>query len=192
MYSTMDRLHDLLERIGHLLRAQERQAGAEEGLQPVHLHALRYLDSCNRYSDHPAAVTEYLGLTKGTVSQTLSVLEQKGLVSRRDDTRDRRVVHLRPTAKGRRLLERAFPPELLRAAVSLLPDSGARLEGELESLLVSLQRAHGARSFGVCATCRFLRREQDRFTCGLTSEPLRVEETERICREHEAPVASAN
>lgn len=182
----MDRLFDLLERIGHLVRAQERLAGSAEGLQPVHLHALRYLARCNRYSDQPAAVTEYLGLTKGTVSQTLSVLEQKGLITRRDDAKDRRLVHFRPTPKGRRLLDRTLPPELLVMAARAVPDGGERLADELEALLVALQRAHGARTFGVCRSCRFLQRSGGRTSCGLTGEPLREEETQSICREHEA------
>lgn len=67
----VDRLYALLERIGNLLRAEERAAGLRHGPQPVHLQALRYVQSCNRYSNTPAALTEYLGLTKGTVSQTL-------------------------------------------------------------------------------------------------------------------------
>ena len=188
---TMSQLPDLLERIGHLLRAEERQAGAAEGLQPVHLHALRFLDRCNRYSDHPAAVTEYLGLTKGTVSQTLAVLEGKGLIARRPDSQDKRKIHLRMTAKGRRVVRRALPPELLDWAIAGLPDRGAKLEGELRSLLVSLQHANAGRSFGVCQQCRFLQREGAKTSCGLTGEALTLEETQLICREHEVAATAS-
>ena len=69
---------DLLERLNNLLRMEMRAFGLSYGLLPVQIEALTYLTRCNRYSDTPQAVTEYLGLTKGTVSQSLKVLEQKG------------------------------------------------------------------------------------------------------------------
>jgi DNA-binding MarR family transcriptional regulator len=60
-----------------VLKVRGCQAGAAHGLQPVQLEVLNYLSSCNRYSDTPMAVTEYLGQTKGTVSQTIKTLEKK-------------------------------------------------------------------------------------------------------------------
>ena len=45
-------------------------------LEPVHLATLRYLCNCNRFSNTASAITEYLGQTKGTISQTLKVLEK--------------------------------------------------------------------------------------------------------------------
>ena len=67
----------LLERLAGLLRSESRKLLSEYGLQPVQFEALHYLSNCNRYSDTPMAVTEYLGQTKGSVSQTLKVLEKK-------------------------------------------------------------------------------------------------------------------
>ncbi|MCI0482724.1 MAG: MarR family transcriptional regulator, partial [Candidatus Dadabacteria bacterium] len=68
------KIASLIERLGNLLRAEERAAGA--GLLPVHVRMLSYLSVCNRYSDTPAAVTEFAGATKGTSSQSIAVLER--------------------------------------------------------------------------------------------------------------------
>lgn len=68
-------LYDYLERLTSLMRAWSREQPLVAELQPVQLSALHYLARCNRYSDTPLGVTEYLGLTKGTVSQSLKVLE---------------------------------------------------------------------------------------------------------------------
>ncbi|MFP2924191.1 MarR family winged helix-turn-helix transcriptional regulator [Pyxidicoccus sp. 3LG] len=182
-----DRLYALLERIGNLLRTEERAAGLRHGLQPVHLQALRYLESCNRYSNTPAALTEYLGLTKGTVSQTLLLLEDKGLLSKVADTEDRRVVHLHLTDAGRAVLRDTLPPALFTQALRGLPGGGEGLEESLSGLLRSMQVANAGRSFGVCASCKHFRREgPGRFRCGLTEEPLSREESTLLCREHEA------
>ena len=97
----------LIEQLGNLLRAEERQAGSVHGLQPVHLQALHYLLRCNRYSDLPASVTDYLGLTKGTVSQTLLVLEKKRYIEKHPDVADRRSVHLALTPRRETALERS-------------------------------------------------------------------------------------
>jgi DNA-binding MarR family transcriptional regulator len=183
----VDRLYALLERIGNLLRTEERAAGLRHGLQPVHLQALRYVQSCNRYSNTPAALTEYLGLTKGTVSQTLLLLEEKGLLRKEASTEDRRVVHLFLTDAGRAVLDEALPPALFTQVLGGLPEGGRGLEEALTGLLRSLQGANAQRSFGACATCRHFRKEgPGRFRCGLTQEPLSREDSLLLCREHEA------
>ncbi|NTX10783.1 winged helix-turn-helix transcriptional regulator [Myxococcus sp. CA051A] len=181
-----DRLYVLLERLGNLLRTEERAAGLPHGLQPVHLQALRYLQSCNRYSNTPAALTEYLGLTKGTVSQTLLLLEEKGLLRKQADTEDRRVIHLLLTEAGRAVLKQALPPELFKRALAGLPGDGAALDESLTELLRALQAANAQRSFGACGTCKHFQREgAGRFRCGLTQDPLSREDSQLLCREHE-------
>lgn len=176
--------YELLERIANLVRAEERRAGAELGLQPVQLHALAYLSRCNRYSDTPAAVTEYLGVTKGTASQTLRRLQDKGLVRAKSDRDDARRVRLTVTARGKRAVEAAVPPPALRAAFERFDRSAGKV-GTLTELLAALQRANSGRPFGVCSTCRHFQRSGTGHTCGLTGEPLSAEDATRICREHE-------
>ncbi len=179
------RLYELLERLANLLRAEERALGAELGLQPVHLHVLSYLARCNRYSDTAIAVTEYLGSTKGTVSQTLAVLQQKDLVAATPGAEDARKVHLRLTAKGRRLVDRLLPPAVFAEGFAAVGRGAGELDQQLTVLLRSMQVARGQRSFGVCRTCRHFRRSDGGQVCGLTGEALRVDETQRVCREHE-------
>ena len=177
----------LLERVTNLLRAEQRDSGLETALQPVHVSSLLYLSRANHYSDTPAGVTEYLGVTKGTVSQSLLVLERKGLIAKRPDEQDHRVIHLGLTDLGKRLLDQTWPSPRVREAVEALPESRRRLLAEtLRELLGSLQKANGSRSFGVCKTCSLFEvLGGDRFRCGLTSERLGEEQSEKICREHE-------
>lgn len=184
-----NRLQELLERVGGLLRSETRQAARRRGLQPVQLEALVYLTRCNRYSDTPAALADYLGLTRGTVSQSLLALERKGFLSRVPDREDRRVVHLRLTAGGRAAASTASRPTIWESACSTLDTSLLeRLGTDLEALLTAMQKAHGARTFGQCHTCRHLLKEgAEIFRCGLTRAPLTPAESRRICREHEPP-----
>ncbi len=178
-------LHDRLERVANLLGTRARATAREHGVEPVQLEVLRYLSRCNRYSDTGTAVTEYFGLTKGTVSQTLAALHRKGLVDKVVDEHDGRVMHLSLTRAGDRVVKDAFPPELLHE-VARTEDT--ELVAALEDLLLRLQHVAGANSFNVCQTCAYFRREGDRrFRCGLTGAPLRRSDIVKICREHVRP-----
>ena len=184
-------LFRLLERLTNLLRTETRRAAEAEELQAVQLQALIYLSHCNRYSDTPAAVTEYLGLTKGTVSQSLLHLERKGFLQKHSDEQDRRQVHLKLTAAAKLILKRVDPPPLLRQAEQDL-DAGesATLRQQLLSLLKAMQEGNQYKTFGQCRSCPYLHKENKRFRCGLTNEGLKQSDTRLLCREHEFPLAA--
>ncbi|MBK1620953.1 hypothetical protein CKO42_21510 [Lamprobacter modestohalophilus] len=183
-------IDDTLERLCNLLRSEAWVASAKVGLQPIHLHTLRYLAVCNRYSDTPLAVAEFLGQTKGSVSQSLKLLAGKGLVIKRPDAADRRVVHLTLTSAALELLERTGREQRIRQAAADLDETArSALDAGLTELLRALQIAHGRRVFGVCSGCRFNERRADGYRCSLTGEPLSAEDVVRICREYEAPGA---
>ncbi len=187
-----EQIYEHLERIANLLRTDTRRSGLSKGLQPVQLEALHYLSCCNRYSNTPAAVADYLGLTKGTVSQTLGVLEMGGLIEKRPDLKDRRVVHLELTEVGRSVVDEAIPPKALRNAIDLISeaDQGIVLDS-LNQMLRAMQQANQLRTFGVCLTCRHHRIETDeRHRCALTGEALLQGDIHKICREHETPSQS--
>ena len=183
-------MHDILQliqRLAVVAQAENRQLAGSAGLQPVHIDVLRYLARCNRYSNTPAAIGHYLGSTKGTVSQSIKVLEREKLISKLSDTRDGRVVRLRLLKKGRDLLRRVDHESAIQAAVR---NAGAEkrqiLANSLAALLRRAQQLNDLKSFGVCSTCRFFNRHADgSFRCGITNEPLTVDDSMRICVEHE-------
>lgn len=111
---------DLIERMSVLIRSEEREKCTAVGIQSVHLQVLNYLSRCNKFSDTPAALTNYLGMTRGTVSQTLSLLEKKNYIKKTADINDRRVVHLQLMPEGQTVLEKAKPAELFIKATTLL------------------------------------------------------------------------
>lgn len=179
-------LLDTVERLGHLLRANLRQAGTANGLQPMHLQALLYLNDANRYSNTPQALAEYLGLTKGTVSQSLLLLARRRLIARHADEKDGRLVRLTLTDKGKEVLKDLGAGNAWRDA--LQQASPARLGSAtkvLKEALATLQSRSGQRTFGVCVTCRHnLHIGPRSYVCGLTKEKLSSREVSKICREH--------
>lgn len=178
-------IFDVIERMSALIRSEERKKCTEFGLQVVHLQVLDYLSRCNKYSDTPAALANYLGMTRGTVSQTLLLLEKKGYVQKTTDTVDRRVVHLNLLPDGRAMLEQARPSELFNQAADLLrQDSLGHYDETLASVLTALQKSNKSHTFGLCKTCQYFTLLPDGHLCGLTKETLTEEDSGKICQEH--------
>lgn len=175
----------LLERMGALIRSEQRRKCAAIGLQPVHLQALDYLSRCNRFSDTPVAITSYLGTTKGTVSQTLLLLEKRGYVKKVRDTLDKRKVHLYLLSAGKETLDLAKPIELFNRASLILDqnDHETHKEGFVNAL-TALQKANKSESFGLCKTCYYFTTTSEGFRCRLTKEMLSKSDSEKICKEH--------
>ncbi|MGW8884865.1 MarR family winged helix-turn-helix transcriptional regulator [Streptomyces sp. NPDC055749] len=83
------------------------------------------------------------------VTKRLRALQERGLVDRRSDDRDRRVAHVRLTEEGRGLVDELLPQQLAyeRGVLSGLDDGArSRLSAQLSELLVQLEgRIGGAR-----------------------------------------------
>jgi MarR family transcriptional regulator, negative regulator of the multidrug operon emrRAB len=168
----------LIERLSALHRSLLRKFAAEEGLQFVHIEILQYLSICNHYSDTTQAISEFLGQTKGSLSQSLSHLESHSYLKRSQDKRDKRIFHLILLAKGLAVCERLS--ESVQAPETPMQDPG------FELMLRRLQIKNKLQGFGICSTCIHNQNPgKNLFVCGLTGEKLTVADTEKICREHQ-------
>jgi len=179
---------ELISCMAALIRSEERKRCSELKLQLTHLQVLEYISLCNKYSDTPAALANYLGMTRGTVSQTLIVLEKKGLLTKIQDTADKRVYHLQLTVAGVDILQQAKPTNLFEQANDLLGDDFSSLEGDalFVAALTALQKANHSQSFGVCKTCKNFTQRETGFFCELTKEVLSEIDADKICQEHVA------
>jgi DNA-binding MarR family transcriptional regulator len=171
----------LIERLGRLLRAGDHASG----LNPAQAEALRYLARANRFSRTPAALAEFLGSTRGTVSQTLLALEAKGLIERQPNVRDGRSVVYAITSEASDFLR----DDPSRALARLIDEEGSakRLAGDLEDGLQAAIAARGGRAFGACHTCRHFRRNKRNGAaphhCAFLDEPLSEADGLLICLE---------
>ncbi len=178
MAGQLNAVSQWLERLSAVHRNLMRRFANEEGLQLVHVEIMQYLSVSNRYSDTTQAISEYLGQTKGSISQSLGLLEEQGFVKRTQDKVDKRMFHLSLTSKGSAVTHRMF------ASIDL--EGAEELEPGLKTLLTSIQMKNGLRGFGTCISCRFNQNPgKNVFVCGLTKEKLTLEETKKICKEHD-------
>lgn len=180
MANTINDVGQWIERISALHRNLMRKFAADEELQLVHVEILQYLSVCNRYSDTTQSISEYLGQTKGSISQSLGHLEEKGFIKRTQDKIDKRIFHLILSAKGHSVTERMFDTIKLEGA--------DKVEPILKSMLIAIQKKNGLKSFGTCSSCKHNQNPgKNSFVCGLTNEKLTTEDIRQICKEHELP-----
>ena len=177
------RVAQLLDRLTRITR-ELQFAG---GLNPAQWEALRFLARANKYSRSPSALADFLGATKGTVSQTLIALEHKGYLNRVPGETDKRVTRLELTPAGRALLQDDPINSLEQAAKELGEDVGAPLVRALSKLLHDLQQRHGLKEFGVCGDCTLLcvsdcsEKAGEKHQCAMTGDALGDGELNRIC-----------
>ncbi|WP_404358549.1 MarR family winged helix-turn-helix transcriptional regulator [Methylotuvimicrobium sp. KM1] len=175
----------LIDRISTLVRSEERKKYTALGLQPIQGQIIDYLAQCNNMSDTPAAVAEYFGLTKGTVSQSLQVLERKGYIEKKPNEQDRRILHLRLSAAGESVLKEMQAYDIYHAAEQAIPkEQFDALNQALLSTLLVLQKSNNLKSFGVCYTCYYFSELDQHYQCDLMQQSLNQQDALKICREH--------
>ena len=163
------------------------------GLNPAQWEALRFIARANRFSRSPGAIARYMGITRGTVSQTLIALESKGYIARSRCDVDRRAVAIELTDTGRSLISDDPLCLVLRAADALSCEAQGQLAEGLEGLVRAVQAAKGMPEIGPCMNCVHFRPgaaddPEAACHCALNDAMLSLEETGRLCVEFKAPV----
>ena len=170
-------IRELITRLARL----DAASGWDGDLNPTQRAALSYLAQANRFSRSPSHLSDYLGSTRGTVSQSLKSLLQKGYVSEKRSALDKRVISYELTAKGEDVAQTA---SLLETAIAGMPEEGSEaLRDLLMQVLGTVLQERDAPGFGVCKTCCHHKAGPDGRTCGLLSVPLTEQEADQICFE---------
>ena len=177
-------LYLLIDRLTNTLINEKRKALAEFGLQPVQLDALLYLSMANKHSDNAISVSEYLAHTKGTISQSIKVLERKALIHKTASPDDKRVLHIKVTTVGKHILAQLTEHSKLQAALSNLSKTNEKaLIRSLDSIYHQIHDNDNSQSFGQCFTCSHYKMDDSAY-CLHFGEALTSAESLQICRAH--------
>jgi DNA-binding MarR family transcriptional regulator len=174
------------ELIAHLMRVTHAMQFSE-GLNPVQWEAMRYVARANRRSSTPGNLADFLGTTKGTVSQTLISLESKGYLQRTRWSGDRRVVRLHLTDQGIEMLKKDPLLSIVEALSKMPGGSVVSLYRKLSGVLRFLKESCGYREFGYCGRCGHYLVEKGgekieiASHCGLMGRQLDEGDKDRIC-----------
>lgn len=177
-------------RLGELFLHELHQFALQQGLDIVHLRVITFLNQANRYSNTATALGDYLGLTKGTLSKSLGVLVQHGLIHKVADPSDGRITRLYLTDAGQQLMQHLIVHlNLPRIATSQTPEELQTMTHTLTRWLSAHQGLNQRKPFGVCRTCQHFQTTPAGYLCAVTQEPLSEPQSHKLCREH-SPASS--
>lgn len=178
------RIRNLINRLARL----DAAGGWVGDLNPTQKAALEYLARANCQSRAPSQVAEFIGTTRGTMSQTLKALMRKGYVSEQRQKADQRSISYALTPAGAEVLH---APNPIAAAFSNLPAAvQQQLEQGLEQGLRAALAANGGRSFGLCHSCVYHDDSSPHGYCRLLALALDPGEKDKICIEHQPAALS--
>jgi len=176
----------MAEEIADLLLQLGRAAYAEcaaGGLTQAQWIAIRFFSRANRFSRTISGFAQFHATTRGTASQTVKILVEKGYLKRTPSEKDARSVRFDLTALARSKLC-DDPLEAVAQVAGLLSDSEqAHMTVSLRTMLADLRGGCRQTASGVCRLCGHL----DRGTgdqgarCRLMQEPLADTEFEELC-----------
>jgi DNA-binding MarR family transcriptional regulator len=94
---------------GDELLSREEEFLAPWGTSPGRFHLLMVLMHCPEGASNPAALAEWKGVSRATITGLLDGLEKDGLIQRQADPSDRRIIRVNLTDAGRAFLEKITP-----------------------------------------------------------------------------------
>jgi DNA-binding MarR family transcriptional regulator len=132
----------LLKRLGYAAKECSMKAYEQTGLHPYHYAILLVLSE--RSLETQGAIADALGYDRGQLVGLLDELEERGLVERRRDSKDRRrhVVHLTSAGKQKLRQLRAISRQTEDEFLEPLSDEE---RGNLHALLLRLAEVHEPR-----------------------------------------------
>jgi DNA-binding MarR family transcriptional regulator len=176
--------NDAARELAELLLQLGRSAYAEGpagDLSAAQWAALRYFARANRFSRTVSGFAGFHATTRGTASQTVKSLVNRGYLERARSERDGRSVLFKVTAPARRRLRDDPFDALVRAASRLGERQLADTSGELRRIAEWLQVEREGGAAGRCEHCGHLLGTEGEYRCGLLEEPLAAEELKEIC-----------
>jgi DNA-binding MarR family transcriptional regulator len=152
-----------------------------ESLTPAQWMALRFFARANRFSRTVSAFAEFHSTTRGTASQTVKSLVERGYLTRTRSARDGRSTTFTLTDKARRQMTGDPFEAVVRAALSLSPAQRDRTATGLRRILQTLSVDRDRPALGMCTLCGHLASGERGFRCRLLSEPIAPTELEQLC-----------
>ncbi len=184
-----------LNKIGLAMKQQAWQQANEEGLSATQGQILASLVAEGPLTG--SELSERLGVTLPTISDSVRVLAEKNLVVKSSDPRHPRASLLNPTKKGAALGARARSwPEFMAAAVKdLAPEEQRAFFSGVVKMIRSLQEQGLVPLSGMCVTCTHFRPHvrggASPHHCAFVDAPLADEQLRLDCPEHELAAETA-
>lgn len=178
-----------LERIAQAFRVLLWNESKEYGLSPVQIQLLIFLYFQPESRRTVSALAEAFDLTRPTVSDSVKILKQKGLVKRITNPDDARSHSLALTAKGKKITKETlrFTSELQKPVKEMTADEKENLLFSLLQIIHHLNQAGVITIQRMCLGCAFYRKNHNghKHYCKLLNTALDTSSVRLDCPDYE-------
>lgn len=181
-----------LERLAEAIRILLWEQGKNANLSPIQIQFLVFLYYHPAEQRRVSELARRFNLSKATVSEAVSSLKAKGLVTKTESPQDRRAALLEVTAAGEQAVQQlAGWADGIR---SVLPDFPANRKTSgylfLLELIAALEKRSVISRNRMCFTCRFFREDVSSgetlpYFCAFLKKPLSTGDLRVDCPEYE-------
>ncbi len=179
-----------LEKISEVFRVLLWAEAKEHKLSPIQMQLLIFIKYHNNDKQRRiASMAREFNLTKATISDSIKVLEQKGLIKRTDDALDSRSFNFSLTDQGVKLtgMIENFTLPLDGAIATLAPEKKEQFLVSVLDLIYRLNQNGIISTQRMCYNCYYYSgdRQQTHY-CNLMQKDLAIDELRIECPEHKA------
>jgi DNA-binding MarR family transcriptional regulator len=179
-----------LEKISEVFRVLLWTEAKEHKLSPIQMQLLIFIKYHNSDKQRRiASMAREFNMTKATISDSIKVLEQKGLIERADDMLDNRSFNFSLTDKGVKLtgMIENFTKPLDGAIATLSPQQKNEFLVSVFDLIFRLNQNGIISTQRMCYNCYYYNgdRQQTHF-CNLMQKELAIDELRIECPEHKS------
>ena len=190
--STESKIIAALERISQAFRVLLWQESKEFTLSPIQVQVLIFLLHHSEEKGKVSYLAAEFNMTKATISDTIKVLDMKGLLTKEPEPNDTRSYTIHLTPKGKELAGHTsmFTKELRTPIDKLHPDDKESLLLSLFTIIRHLNKSEVITIQRMCMTCSYYvpaDKEQHHF-CKLLNQDLHVTDLRIDCPEHELKI----
>jgi DNA-binding MarR family transcriptional regulator len=177
-----------LEKISEVFRVLLWTEAKEHKLSPIQMQLLIFIKYHNSDKQRRiASMAREFNLTKATISDSIKVLEQKGLIKRTDDAFDSRSFNFSLTDQGTKLtgMIENFTLPLDGAIATMSPQQKEQFLMSVLDLIYRLNQTGIISTQRMCYSCFYYRGDmQQNHFCNLMQKPLAIDELRIECPEH--------
>jgi DNA-binding MarR family transcriptional regulator len=176
-----------LERISEAFRVLLWKESKENALSPIQIQILIFLLFHSREKCRVSYLAQEFNMTKATISDSVRLLLQKGLIEKLDDPADTRSYIIGLTVAGRQTAGKSanFAGEIEKPLDSFSDEQKEAMLSGLLRLIQDLNRAGVITVQRMCVSCSHHSMEGGQHYCKLLQSKLAFHELKMDCAEHE-------
>lgn len=180
------------EQLSQIIRSLYWDKLKSAGLSPIQFQMIRFMTENENHKITIGTLAAKFALSYATISDSIKILVDKGIVFKKQDQRDKRIFYVEITPKGKFLLAELtnWDEKLVNSLSEFDHQFLTTLNSGILQLLESFETKNLINKTRLCLTCKYFRKdssgiESDHHQCVLFNLTLHQSDLRIDCDQHE-------